>query len=72
MNLHSLEYFHQQETEIFGHKCMISRTGYSGERGYEIFVGSDGVTDVWDSILDLGKDRGYCSVFIYSFRQGAR
>ena len=29
MNLHSLQYFHQQETEIFGHKCMISRTGYS-------------------------------------------
>ena len=58
MNLHSLQYFHQQETEIFGHKCMISRTGYSGERGYEIFVGAEGVADVWDSILDLGKDEG--------------
>ena len=37
---------------------MISRTGYSGERGYEIFVGADGVVDVWDSILDLGEEEG--------------
>ena len=30
MDLMSLKYFHQQETELFGHKLIIARTGYSG------------------------------------------
>ena len=41
MDLPSLKYFHHQDTELFGHPCTISRTGYSGERGYEIFANPD-------------------------------
>ena len=54
INLSSLDYFHQQKTEIFGHPCTISRTGYTGERGYEIFVGADNVCDVWDNLVGEG------------------
>ena len=36
-NLQELKYFHHIPTTLFGHHCMISRTGYSGERGYVIF-----------------------------------
>lgn len=53
-DLGSLVYFQHQSTELFGHACRISRTGYSGERGYEIFVGADAVGDVWDQIAGLG------------------
>ncbi|MDJ0955915.1 MAG: aminomethyltransferase family protein [Arenicellales bacterium] len=58
MNLASLEYFHHQETELFGHKCRISRTGYSGERGYEILADRSLVCDLWDNILEHGADEG--------------
>ncbi len=58
VDLPGLRYFHHRETELFGHKCMISRTGYSGERGYEIFADSDVIGDIWDQILERGKAEG--------------
>jgi aminomethyltransferase len=58
MDLPGLKYFHQQETELFGHECMISRTGYSGERGYEILADGGVIVDIWDQILEHGKAMG--------------
>ncbi len=58
MDLGSLRYFHHQATELFGHPCRISRTGYSGERGYEIFAEAGVVCDLWDNILGHGKADG--------------
>lgn len=57
-DLAGLKYFHQLKTELFGHPVIISRTGYSGERGYEIFARADHVGDIWDQILGLGKSDG--------------
>jgi aminomethyltransferase len=37
---------------------MLSRTGYSGERGYELFMGSDIVIDVWQELLQRGQAFG--------------
>ncbi len=54
----ALKYFQHQPAELFGHKCRISRTGYSGERGYEILAGSAVVGDIWDQVLGHGKDAG--------------
>ena len=54
MDISSLAYFDHASTSIFGHDCRISRTGYTGERGYEIFVGSSAVGDVWDNLAGLG------------------
>ncbi len=58
MDLGGLRYFHHQATELFGHSCQISRTGYSGERGYEIFADASVVCDLWDSILGNGETQG--------------
>ena len=58
IDLSSMPYFHHQETELFGHPCRLSRTGYSGERGYEIFAGSAVVGDLWDQILGHGAALG--------------
>jgi aminomethyltransferase len=57
-DLRSLKYFHQMPSTLFGRHCMISRTGYSGERGYEIFAGSDDIVPIWDAILEHGKSEG--------------
>ena len=58
MDLAALKYFHHQESELFGHKCRISRTGYSGERGYEVLADASVICDIWDGILGQGTDMG--------------
>lgn len=58
MNLGSLQYFHHEATELFGHKCRISRTGYSGERGYEILADRTVICDIWDNLLGHGEMLG--------------
>jgi len=58
LDLENLGYFHQARTELFGYPVIISRTGYSGERGYEIFARADVVGDIWDQILEKGASIG--------------
>ena len=53
-----LKYFHHMQTTLFGSPVMISRTGYTGERGYELFVRGQDAPRVWDTILAEGKDMG--------------
>ena len=62
-DLPSLKYFHQVPTTLFGRNCLISRTGYSGERGYEIFTKGDDAGYTWDEILSRGGSQGiiHCS-----------
>jgi len=51
-------------TELGGSKVLISRTGYTGEDGFEIFVWDSSIDDpakaraVWNLILEAGKPHG--------------
>ena len=56
--IRDLAYFHHLQTRLFGCPVMISRTGYTGERGYEIFCKAADATTIWDTILAQGKDLG--------------
>jgi aminomethyltransferase len=56
--IRDLAYFGIIHTKLFGRNVMISRTGYTGERGYEIFVGRKDAVHVWDNILSEGKSMG--------------
>ena len=53
-DLSALKYYQHQATELFGHPCRVSRTGYSGERGYEIFADASVVGDIWDNLVGEG------------------
>jgi aminomethyltransferase len=53
-----IPYFGFRPGEIAGTRALISRTGYTGEDGFELFVDSGSATQVWDAILDHGKSAG--------------
>ncbi len=54
IDLEPLRYFHHAPATLFGHPCRLSRTGYSGERGYEIFADAGVVGDIWDNLVETG------------------
>lgn len=54
IDLAALKYFHHAEARLFGHACRLSRTGYSGERGYEVFAGAGVIVHIWDKLVDAG------------------
>lgn len=56
--IRDLPYFHHIHTTLFGRPVTISRTGYTGERGYEIFCKGLDAPTVWDTILVEGKSMG--------------
>jgi aminomethyltransferase len=60
--IRDLKYFHHMQTTLFGAPVMISRTGYTGERGYEIFCRGQDTHLIWDTILDEGKSMGIMPV----------
>lgn len=56
--IRDLNYFHHMQTQLFGLPVMISRTGYTGERGYEIFCRGQDAPKIWDTIVQEGKPMG--------------
>jgi aminomethyltransferase len=56
--IRDLKYFGHLQTTLFNRPVMISRTGYTGERGYEIFVRAKDAGEVWDKIVEDGKAMG--------------
>lgn len=58
-DLTKVEFFYlQRDVLIDGVKCMISRTGYTGEDGFEVYTDNKGIVKVWNSILEAGKEFG--------------
>ena len=54
IDLSQMQYFHHAPAHLFGHPVRLSRTGYSGERGYEVFADKAHVTDIWDKLVEAG------------------
>ena len=44
--------------EIQGMKCMISRTGYTGELGYEIYTANEDAPKLWKLLRETGEEFG--------------
>lgn len=46
------------ETKVDGFPCLLSRSGYTGEDGFELFVASEDTEKVWNDLIDIGKTYG--------------
>ncbi|MGI6045294.1 MAG: glycine cleavage system aminomethyltransferase GcvT [Eggerthellaceae bacterium] len=43
---------------VRGVDCLISRTGYTGEDGFEIYCPAEGARQIWDALLSEGAEAG--------------
>ena len=57
-SLDSLKFFWMMETRFDDIPVSISRTGYTGDLGYEIWMDSKDALSVWDLLMDKGKPFG--------------
>ena len=57
-SLDSLKFFWMMETRFGDIPVSISRTGYTGDLGYEIWMDSEDALSVWDLLMDKGKPFG--------------
>lgn len=60
VNLNDIEYYHFTEGELAGVPMIISRTGYTGEAGFELYLSSDPETStkVWSAVMEAGEEFG--------------
>lgn len=61
-DLESIDYYHFIETELDGVPLVVSRTGYTGEKGVEIFCPADKVVPLWEKIMEKGKPFGIAPI----------
>lgn len=54
----ALKFYWAAPFEIFGCRCLLSRTGYTGEDGFELYVSSTDAAKVWDRLLEAGAKHG--------------
>lgn len=50
--------FRLRSADFQGHQIMIATTGYTGEKGCEVFVESAGTVALWNTLLEKGRDLG--------------
>ena len=55
IELADIKYYWFSHGEVAGARAMISRTGYTGEDGFEIFVPPNMADRVWQSLLEAGR-----------------
>lgn len=56
--LADLGYYRFLEAPIGGRDAIWSRTGYTGEFGFELYVASDDAVAVWRALIDAGSEHG--------------
>ncbi|WP_456278311.1 glycine cleavage system aminomethyltransferase GcvT [Bacillus sp. AK128] len=57
--LHEIGFFSFKEgVEISGIPALVSRTGYTGEDGFEIYCSTEDAVALWNAILENGKEEG--------------
>lgn len=61
-DLSAISYMRFVEAEVGGVDCILSRTGYTGENGFEIFFDAAKSVELWEKIFCEGKAHGLMPV----------
>ena len=57
IDLNEIEFYKfKSNIKVCGESCIVSRTGYTGEDGFEIYCDENVIEKIWDSILKTGKE----------------
>ncbi len=57
-DLSPLPYYFAIRTVVAGVPAIVSRSGYTGEDGFEIYADADRIAEIWDNLIAAGKPRG--------------
>lgn len=57
-DVESLKYFHAVQTNLRNIPVTITRTGYTGDLGYEIWIDAHYAETLWDTLMDVGRGYG--------------
>lgn len=57
-NIPEKNYYAVFDAEVAGIPCIVSRTGYTGEDGVELYLESSKAEKMWDVLLETGKEEG--------------
>jgi aminomethyltransferase len=54
-DLSGVKYHRHVEVDLLGQRTMVSRTGYTGDLGYEIWIPRERALDAWDALVEAGR-----------------
>jgi len=54
----NLRMFEMGHFTLGRHALMVSRTGFTGDLGYELWIAPEGAVELWDALFEAGKNRG--------------
>jgi aminomethyltransferase len=54
-DLAAIRYYHFAEGSVAGHDAIVSRTGYTGEDGFELYVPNDAAVPLWNALVNTGR-----------------
>ena len=57
-NLDAVGFYEFTQGHVAGAPCVISRTGYTGEDGFELYLPADRTAGVWDALFEVGAPHG--------------
>jgi aminomethyltransferase len=55
VDLAPMKYYHFGRGKVCGVPAIVSRTGYTGEDGFEVYVEPNAARKIWDAILEAGR-----------------
>ncbi len=58
VKLSDIEFYHFTTGRINGIESIVSRTGYTGEDGFELYFDAEAAVTMWRKILDIGRSYG--------------
>lgn len=57
-DLPGLRFYHAMDTRVGGMSALVSRSGYTGEDGFEVYAHAGRIGEIWDLLMRIGDPHG--------------